>query len=90
MLKFLLILFFIPPILFLLLCIKVIKNGEQSDMHKRVFTELKNYSKDNGIDVDDDAISQGIYRVVRRFMFIMIVIIMIVIIMIMFALFCLI
>ena len=85
MLKFLLILFFIPPILFLLLCIEVIKNGEQSDMYKKVFTELKNYSKDNGIDVDDDAISQEIYRVVRRFIFIMITIIMI-----MFVLFCLI
>ncbi len=84
MLKFLLILFFIPPILFLLLCIEVIKNGEKSDIYKRVFTELKNYSKDNGIDVDDDAISQEIYRVVRRFIFIMITIIMI-----MFVLFCL-
>ena len=84
MLKFLLILFFIPPILFLLLCVEIIKNGEQSDIYKRVFTELKNYSKDNGIDVDDDAISQEIYRVVRRFMFIMITIIMI-----MFVLFCL-
>ena len=84
MLRFLLILFFIPPILFLLLCIEIIKNGEKSDMYKRVFTELKNYSKDNGIDVDDDAISQEIYRVVRRFMFIMITIIMI-----MFVLFCL-
>ena len=84
MLKFLLILFFVPPILFLLLCIGILKNGEQSDMYKRVFTELKNYSKDNGIDVDDDAISQEIYRVVRRFMFIMITIIMI-----MFVLFCL-
>lgn len=85
MLKFLLILFFIPPILFLLLCIEILKNGEKSDMYTRVFTELKNYSEDNGIDVDDDAISQEIYRVVRRFIFIMIVIMMI-----MAALFCLI
>jgi hypothetical protein len=84
MLKFLLILFFIPPILFLLLCIEIIKNGEKSDVYKKVFTELKNYSKDNGINVDDDAISQEIYRTVRRFMFIMITIIMI-----MFVLFCL-
>ena len=85
MLKFLLILFFIPPILFLLLCIEILKNGEKSDMYTRVFTELKNYSEDNGIDVDDDAISQEIYRVIRRFIFIMIVIMMI-----MAALFCLI
>lgn len=85
MLKFLLILLFIiPPILFLLLCIEIIKNGEKSDVYKKVFTELKNYSKDNGINVDDDAISQEIYRTVRRFMFIMITIIMI-----MFVLFCL-
>lgn len=84
MLKFLLILFFIPPILFLLFCIEIIKNGEKSDVYKKVFTELKNYSKDNGIDVDEDAISQEIYRTVRRFIFIMITIIMI-----MFVLFCL-
>lgn len=84
MLKFLLILFFIPPILFLLLCIEIIKNGEKSDVYKKVFTELKNYSKDNGINVDDEAISQEIYRTVRRFMLIMITIIMI-----MFVLFCL-
>ena len=84
MLKFLLILFFIPPILFLLLCIEIIKNGEKSDMYKKVFTELKNYSEDNGIDVDDNAISQEIHAVVRMFMFIMITLIMI-----MFVLFCL-
>ena len=75
--KFLLILFFIPTILVLLLCIEILKNGEKSDMYTRVFTELKNYSEDNGIDVDDDAISQEIYRVVRRFIFIMIVVMMI-------------
>lgn len=85
MLKILLIvLFIIPPILFLLLCIEIIKNGKKSDVYKKVFTELKNYSKDNGINIDDDAISQEIYRTVRRFMFIMITIIMI-----MFVLFCL-
>ncbi len=84
MLKFLLILFFIPPILFLLLCIEMVKNGEESDTYKRVFNEVRNYAKDNEIDVDDDAISQEIHAIVRMFMFIMIAIIMI-----MFVLFCL-
>lgn len=41
MLKFLLILFFIPPILFLLFCIEIIKNGEKSDVYKKFLLNLK-------------------------------------------------
>lgn len=86
MLKFLLILLFIiPPILFLLPCIEIAKNGEKSEIYQRAFNEIRNYSKDNGIDVDDDDIHREINLCVRQFTFVTIAIIMI-----MLALLCLI
>lgn len=86
MLKILLIvLFIIPPILFLLPCIEIAKNGEKSEMYQRTFNEIRNYSKDNGIDIDDDDIHREINLCVRQFTFVTIAIIMI-----MLALLCLI
>lgn len=77
MLKILLIvLFIIPPILFLLPCIEMAKNGEKSEMYQKAFNEIRNYSKDNGIDVDDDDIRREINRCVRQFTFVTIAIIM--------------
>lgn len=77
MLKILLIvLFIIPPISFLLPCIEITKNGEKSEMYQKAFNEIRNYSKDNGIDVDDDDIRREINRCARQFTFVTIVIIM--------------
>lgn len=75
---FLMLLFIIPPILFLLPCIEIAKNGEKSEMYQRAFNEIRNYSKDNGIDIDDDDIRREINRCVRQFTFVTIVIIMII------------
>lgn len=78
MLKILLIvLFIIPPILFLLPCIEIVKNGEKSEIYQRTFNEIRNYSKDNGIDIDDDDIHREINLCVRQFTFVTIAIIMI-------------
>lgn len=75
--KFLLILFFIPTILVLLSCIGMIKNGKEGDMYKRTLNEIKDYCKDNGIDMDDDAISQEIFTMVKSFIIITIVVMII-------------
>lgn len=79
MLKILLILLFIiPPILFLLPCVEIAKNGKKSEIHQRAFNEIRNYAKDNGIDVDDDDIHREINLCVRQFTFVTIAIIMII------------
>ena len=75
--KFLLILFFIPSILVLLSCIGMIKHGKEGDMYKRVLNEVKDYCKDAGVDMDDDAISQEIFTMVKSFIIITIVVMII-------------
>lgn len=77
MLKFLLILFFIPTILVLLSCIGMIKNGKESDMYKRTLNEIKEYCKDNEMDVDDDTISREIFIMLKSFITITIVVMLI-------------
>ena len=77
MLKFLLILFFIPSILVLLSCIGMIKNGKEGDMYKRTLNEIKDYCKNNEIDIDDDTISQEIFSMIKSFITITIVVMII-------------
>ena len=77
MLKFLLILFFIPSILVLLSCIGMIKHGKEGDMYKRVLNEVKDYCKDNEMDVDDDTISREIFIMLKSFIMITIVVMII-------------
>lgn len=75
--KFLLILFFIPTILVLLSCIGMIKHGKEGDMYKRVLNEVKDYCKDNEMDVDDDTISREIFIMLKSFIMITIVVMII-------------
>lgn len=75
--KFLLILFFIPTILVLLSCIGMIKRGKEDDMYKRVLNEIKDYCKDNEIDIDDDTISREIFIMLKSFITITIVVMII-------------
>ena len=78
MLKFLLILCFIGVVaylvkFFLLPCLEVIKNGEESELYKKVLNELKDYCKDENID--EDVIIQQINLIVKTLAFILIAII---------------
>lgn len=75
--KFLLILFLIPTILVLLSCIGMIKHGKEGDMYKRVLNEVKDYCKDNEMDVDDDTISREIFIMLKSFIMITIVVMII-------------
>ena len=80
MLKFLLILCFIGVVaylvkFFLLPCLEVIKNGEESELYKKVLNELKDYCKDENID--EDVIIQQINLIVKTLAFILIAIIII-------------
>lgn len=75
--KFLLILFFIPTILVLLSCIGMIKHGKEGDMYKRVLNEVKDYCKDNEMNVDDDTISREIFIMLKSFIMITIVVMII-------------
>lgn len=89
MLKFLLIFCFICVVsylmfFFLLPCIKLFKDGKESELYKKISDEIVDYCKEKDINIDDDTISQQIYIVVKAITSIMIVIIII-----MFALLCL-
>lgn len=89
MLKFLLIFCFICVvsyliIFFLLPCIKLFKDGEESELYKKISNEIVDYCKEKDIDIDDDMLYQQIYIVVKAITFIIMVIIII-----MFALLCL-
>lgn len=80
MLKFLLIFCFICVVaylvkFFLVPCLEMIKNGEESEMYKKVLDNLKDYCKDENID--EDVIIQQVYLVVKTLTFILIVIIII-------------
>lgn len=89
MLKFLLILCFIGVVtylifFFLLPCIKLFIDGEESELYKKISNEIVDYCKEKDIDLDDDMLYQQIYIVVKAITSIIIVIIII-----MFALLCL-
>ena len=78
MLKFLLIFCFIGVVaylvkFFLLPCLEIIKNGEESKVYKKVLDELKDYCKDENID--EDVIIQQINLIVKTLAFILIAII---------------
>lgn len=78
MLKFLLIFCFICVVaylvkFFLVPCLEMIKNGEESEMYKKVLDNLKDYCKDENID--EDVIIQQVYLVVKTLTFILIAII---------------
>lgn len=80
MLKFLLIFCFICVVaylvkFFLVPCLEMIKNGEESEMYKKVLDELKDHCKDENID--EDVIIQQVYLVVKTLTFILIAIIII-------------
>lgn len=80
MLKFLLIFCFIGVVaylvkFFLLPCLEMIKNGEESKVYKKVLNELKDYCKDENID--EDVIIQQINLIVKTLAFILIAIIII-------------
>lgn len=91
MLKFLLIFCFIGVVaylvrFFLLPCLEVIKDGEESELYKKVSDEIVDYCKEKDINMntDDDFLYQQIYVIAKAITFIIIVIIII-----MFALLCL-
>lgn len=89
MLKFLLIFCFICVVsylmfFFLLPCIKLFIDGEESELYKKVSDETVDYCKEKDIDLDNDMLYQQIYIVAKAITFIIIVIIII-----MFALLCL-
>ena len=78
MLKFLLIFCFICVVaylvkFFLVPCLEMIKNGEESKVYKKVLDELKDYCKDENID--EDVIIQQINLIVKTLAFILIAII---------------
>ena len=78
MLKFLLIFCFIGVVaylikFFLVPCLEIIKNGEESKVYKKVLDELKDYCKDENID--EDVIIQQINLIVKTLAFILIAII---------------
>lgn len=78
MLKFLLIFCFIGVVaylvkFFLVPCLEMIKNGEESEMYKKVLDNLKDYCKDENID--EDVIIQQVYLVVKTLTLILIAII---------------
>ena len=89
MLKFLLILCFIGVVaylvrFFLLPCLEMIKNGEESELYKKISDEIVDYCKEKDIDLDNDMLYQQICIVVKAITFIIVAIIVI-----MFALLCL-
>lgn len=89
MLKFLLIFCFICVasyliFFFLLPCIKLFIDGEESELYKKISDEIVDYCKEKDIDINDDMLYQQIYLVVKAITSIIIVIIII-----MFALLCL-
>lgn len=55
----------------------MIKRGKEDDMYKRVLNEIKDYCKDNEIDVDDDTISREIFIMLKSFIMITIVVMII-------------
>lgn len=78
MLKFLLIFCFIGVVaylvrFFLVPCLEMIKNGEESEMYKKVLDNLKDYCKDENID--EDVIIQQVNLIVKTLTFILIAII---------------
>ena len=80
MLKFLLIFCFICVasyliFFFLLPCIKLFKDGEESELYKKISNEIVDYCKEKDIDIDDDMLYQQIYIVVKAITSIIIVII---------------
>ena len=80
MLKFLLIFCFICVasyliFFFLLPCIKLFKDGEESELYKKISNEIVDYCKEKDIDIDDDMLYQQIYIVVKAITFILIAII---------------
>lgn len=80
MLKFLLIFCFIGVVaylvkFFLLPCLEMIKNGKESELYKKVLSELEDYCKDENID--EDVIIQQVNLIVKTLAFILIVIIII-------------
>lgn len=82
MLKFLLIFCFICVvsyliIFFLLPCIKLFKDGEESELYKKISDEIVDYCKEKDIDIDDDMLYQQIYIVVKAITFIIVAIIVI-------------
>lgn len=90
MLKFLLIFCFICVasyliFFFLLPCIKLFIDGEESELYKKISDEIVDYCKEKDINLDNDMLYQQIYLIVKAITFIIIAIIVI-----MFALLCLI
>lgn len=82
MLKFLLILCFIGVVFylvrfFLLPCIKLFKDGEESELYKKISDEIVDYCKEKDIDLDDDMLYQQIYLIVKAITFIIVAIIVI-------------
>ena len=89
MLKFLLIFCFICVasyliFFFLLPCIKLFIDGEESELYKKISDEIIDYCKEKDIDLDNDMLYQQICIVVKAITFIIVAIIVI-----MFALLCL-
>lgn len=89
MLKFLLIFCFICVasyliFFFLLPCIKLFIDGEESELYKKISNEIVDYCKEKDIDLDDNMLYQQIYLIVKAITFIIVAIIVI-----MFALLCL-
>lgn len=89
MLKFLLIFCFICVasyliFFFLLPCIKLFIDGEESELYKKISDEIVDYCKEKDIDLDNDMLYQQICIVVKAITFIIVAIIVI-----MFALLCL-
>lgn len=84
MLKFLLIFCFIGVVaylvrIFLLPCLEIIKNGEESELYKKISDEIVDYCKEKDINMntDDDFLYQQIYVIAKAITFITIVIIII-------------
>jgi hypothetical protein len=55
----------------------MIKHGKEGDMYKRVLNEVKDYCKDNEMNVDDDTISREIFIMLKSFIMITIVVMII-------------
>ena len=79
MLKFLLIFCFIGVVaylvrFFLLPCLEVIKNGEESELYKKISDEIVDYCKEKDINMntDDDFLYQQIYVIAKAITFIII------------------
>ena len=82
MLKFLLIFCFICVasylmFFFLLPCIKLFIDGEESELYKKISDEIIDYCKEKDIDLDNDMLYQQICIVVKAITFIIVAIIVI-------------